>query len=232
MTAKTPRFFFSLRSPYSWLAYHDLTERHPHLVGTIEWVPYWEPSPATAQLLADLGGEFLYTEMHKSKQLYVLQDVRRLAGARGFAVTWPVDKEPEWEVPHLAYLAAAELGRGHDFIRAVHEARWQRGQDICDRATVGLIAEEAGLDPDLLAGAHEIPRIRAAGVRLLLTAYQTGVFGVPFFAAGRQKFWGVDRLDGFLQAIGATAAPAPAAPEVAVAGAGRGGDVGHAGGCG
>ncbi|MCA2215088.1 2-hydroxychromene-2-carboxylate isomerase [Jidongwangia harbinensis] len=239
MATRTPRFFFSLRSPYSWLAYHDLTVRRPDLTGSVEWVPYWEPDAAMRQVLGDLGGEFLYTEMHKAKQLYLLQDVRRLAQARGFAVTWPVDREPAWEVPHLAYLAAAEFGRGHDFIRGVHEARWQLGRDICDPATVGRIAERIGLDPDRIAGAHQIPRIRAAGVRSLLIAYQTGVFGVPFLVAGRQKFWGLDRLDGFLDAIGAAPATVPATvpddlvpPEAVAVGAGRGGDGGHAGGCG
>ncbi|GAA1026851.1 DsbA family protein [Amycolatopsis sp. NPDC000673] len=230
MRDKRPRCYFSLRSPYSWLACHDLTAGRPDLLDELRWTPYWEPDELTERLLREAGGEFHYSAMPKAKHLYVLQDVRRLAAARGLRPTWPVDREPHWEVPHLAYLVAAELGCGHDFIRAMHRARWELGLDICQPETVAAAAAELGLDPDDLVGAPQDPAVRAAGVAALLDCDRAGVFGVPFYTNGFQKFWGVDRLAAFLDSLGGK--PEPVATVAAVPAPVRHGDDGHAGGCG
>jgi len=244
-----PRFYLSLRSPYSWLACHDLAERHADLAELIDWRPFWEPDAWSERLLTAARGRFVYTPMSKEKHLYVLQDVSRLAAARGLSVTWPVDRDPCWEVPHLAYLVARRHGRGREFVEAVHRARWREGRDICAPATVGRIAVELGLDPDEAAGAADRPELRADGTRCLLDVYRDGVFGVPFFVCGRGRYWGIDRLDAFADAVRATAtaaarsarrppesgpepgAVAQEAAEAAVA-TGRTTDWGHAGGCG
>jgi 2-hydroxychromene-2-carboxylate isomerase len=229
--SKRPTFFFSLRSPYSWLAYHDLTTREPAAVAAVDWVPYWEPDAVTTGVLTGLGGEFLYSEMIKTKRLYVLQDVKRLAAARGFVPTWPLDDAPVWEVPHLAYLVAAGQGRGHDFIRAVHDARWQRGLDICAPATIARIGTDLGLDVGPLIDAPRDPAVREAGARALLRCFEAGVFGVPFLVHGRQKFWGLDRLGDFLATLPREQELVAAEP-FAVSVPGPRFDDGHAGGCG
>jgi 2-hydroxychromene-2-carboxylate isomerase len=237
------KFYFSLRSPYSWLAYHDLRLRYRPLGDRVEWIPFWEPDELSLRLLAEAGGQFVYTPMSRAKHLYVLQDVRRLAHERGLAFTWPVDRSPWWEVPHLAYLVAHRQGRGPEFIAAALRARWQDGRDICDRDTVGEIATAIGLDPADLRGAVEVPNVRAEGVAALLAIYRDGVFGVPFFVRGYDKYWGVDRLPAFVEAVRAAdvqeAADDPPAPVLAGVSADPAGsaellatDGGHAGGCG
>ncbi|MBO0820115.1 MAG: DsbA family protein, partial [Nocardiopsaceae bacterium] len=151
--ASTPRFYFSLRSPYSWLAYADLHRRYPDLAGRLEWRPFWEPDARSERMLAEAGGRFVYTPMSKEKHLYILQDIRRLAAERGLRVGWPVDVDPCWEVPHLAYFAALEHGQGHEFIRLVCDLRWRDGRDICQPDTMAEAADRLGLDPGELAGA-------------------------------------------------------------------------------
>ncbi|HEX5741026.1 MAG TPA: DsbA family protein, partial [Pilimelia sp.] len=126
------RFYFSFRSPYSWLAYRDLLDRHAGAADRLSWIPYWDPDERSQELLAADGHTFPYTVMSRAKHLYVLQDVARLTGDRGLAVTWPVDRDPVWEVPHLAYLVAQREGEGREFIRRVYRARWEEGRDICD----------------------------------------------------------------------------------------------------
>ena len=223
--------YFSLRSPYSWLAHHDLTERAPALLERLTRVPFWEPDEHTARLLAEAGGEFPYVTMSRAKHLYVLHDVALQAKARKLAVRWPVDRAPHWEVCHLAYLVAERRGRGLAFIELAYRARWIEGRDICAPAVVADIAGAAGADPAECVAALEDPAVRAEGVAALLSAHDTGVFGVPFFVTGYRKFWGVDRLPGFFDALGEGSGPGPVGGAPAAAGA-RGADHGHAGGCG
>ncbi|MFD3697137.1 hypothetical protein ACFWUZ_13460 [Streptomyces sp. NPDC058646] len=44
---RPPRFYFSLRSPYSWLAYRDLHERHPDVADVLEWRPSGSTTPSS-----------------------------------------------------------------------------------------------------------------------------------------------------------------------------------------
>ncbi|WP_206068593.1 DsbA family protein [Nonomuraea composti] len=197
------RFYFSLRSPYSWLTLHDLMGDYPELAERLEWIPYWDPEEALLKELNAAGGEFGYASMPKAKHLYLLQDVRRLARARGLAVRWPLDREPRWEVPHLAYLVAAERGRGREFVLRACELRWEQGQDICDPAVLARLAEDVGLPGDEAVAAADDAAVRERGVRALLSAYEDGVFGVPFFTRRYDKFWGLDRLAAFAEVAGA-----------------------------
>lgn len=227
-----PRFYFSLRSPYSWLTLHDLLAHHPDLVDRLDWRPAWDPDPGSMARLEAAGGTYLYTPMSKQKHLYSLVDVRRLARARGLSVVWPIDRSPRWEVSHLAYLVAAEAGRGVDFAIAVSRARWERGCDISDPDVIAKLGEDLGLDGSRLGAAAYDPALIEAGTAKLMDMYVDGVFGVPFFVHGREKFWGLDRLDSFVESVrtGQASDPEPEPPADAVAKAAN--DDGHAGGCG
>ncbi|MBC6447463.1 2-hydroxychromene-2-carboxylate isomerase [Actinokineospora xionganensis] len=235
MAKRPPRWYFSFRSPYSWLAYRDLIDTYPDVAARIEWRPFWEPEPRLHDRLEAAGGGFPYVPMSREKHHYILQDVRRLAAERGLTFSWPVDREPRWEVAHLGYLVAADRGLGREYIAQVYRARWELGLDISDPLTITSIASDLGTDPRGLADAERFPAIQERGVAALLDVSADGVFGVPFFARGFDKFWGLDRLPGFVAAMRAAAADAKAstvaehahAPALASAG-----DFGHAGGCG
>lgn len=236
-----PRFYFSLRSPYSWLAYRDLLATHPALAETLEWRPFWEPDERSREMLVAAGADFPYVDMSRAKSLYVLEDVRRLARRRGLPIVWPVDRQPVWEVAHLAYLVAARHGQGSAFVARVYRARWEEGRDISDRYTIATIAGDLGLDPDETANALDDPEVRMEGLKALLDVCADGVFGVPFFVHRRERFWGVDRLPDFVSAASGDPRPTDRArnpdgvPDPATAGPGGPGlaaDQGHAGGCG
>ncbi|WP_049572542.1 2-hydroxychromene-2-carboxylate isomerase [Streptomyces sp. SBT349] len=234
MAVKPPRWYFSLRSPYSWLAFRELTERYPDVAARIEWRPYWEPDPENERALSGEGTQLPYVPMSKEKHLYILQDVKRLTRARGLTIAWPIDTAPRWEVSHLPYLLAADEGKGVAYVREVYRVRWELGRDVSDPATIADVAVALGLDPDRLAGAAEDRETRERGLTALREVERDGVFGVPFFIHRRDKFWGLDRLADFAATVRAggppAAEPAPAsAPPPALAPAG---DAGHAGGCG
>ena len=225
--SKTPTFYFSLRSPYSWLAHHDLVTGHPDLADRLAWVPFWEPDEHTEKALAASGSGFLYTPMSKEKHHYILRDARRLALERGLEIAWPVDREPRWEIPHLAYFVARDAGRGRAFVAAAYQARWEQGRDICDRDTVADLAATIGVDPRRSAAAADDPALRERGAEALARAQADAVFGVPFFVRGFDRYWGVDRLDAFARSLPVPDLPSgPATPAKATV------DDGHAGGCG
>jgi 2-hydroxychromene-2-carboxylate isomerase len=238
-----PRFYFSFRSPYSWLASHYVEASCDAEQTRLCYVPFWEPDAITLAGLRARGGEFLYTPMSRAKHLYILQDLRRLTAACGRRVTWPIDSDPWWDLPHLAYLVARRHGRAREFVRATYRARWEQGRDICARETIADLAEEIGMAPDLLVAAPEDPAIREEGVEALLDCHRNGVFGVPFFTCRREKFWGIDRAAAFVAALGDSAgvadrrghrAPTPT-PEAFCLTAGMPlivADADHAGGCG
>ncbi|WP_326767590.1 DsbA family protein [Streptomyces sp. NBC_01591] len=235
MAKRGPRWYFNFRSPYSWLAHRDMVDRHGDVADTVEWIPYWDPDPRSEELLAGEGGAFLYTPMSREKHFYVLTDVRRLAADRGMTVSWPVDRDPVWEVSHLAYYLAEDRGVGRRYVDLVYRARFQEGRNISDPEVIAEVAGRIGLDPAAAAAAADDPGLRARSTASLMSAYRDGVFGPPFLIAGREKFWGLDRLDRFADAVRDKAparpdtdAPVPAGALSATAS----GDLGHAGGCG
>jgi len=238
---KPPRLYFSFRSPFSWMTVERLRREVPDAMDRIDFVPYWDPDDRTERELGARGAEFHYVQMSKAKHLYILQDTKRLAARYGFAMVWPVDIDPCWEIPHLAWLRARRVGLAEPFYDAVVQARWQRGEDVCQRERVRALARGIGADPALLAGAVDDDVIRAEGVGCLESAYLDDVFGIPYLKVGRHRFWGLDRLDDFLavyravaptpQSVGGVESPVPGVPAGVIERIGAY-DVDTAGGCG
>ena len=238
MARKPPRWYFSLRSPYSWFAYHDLTERYPDVADAVEWIPFWEPDAGTQALLDEGGVRLPIVDMSRAKNFYILQDARRLASARGLAVTWPVDRDPNWEIAHLGYLVAEDAGLGREYVASAYRARWQESRDITDRAVIAELAAGLGLDPAAVSGASDDPELRRRGAEVLTRSYKDGLFGVPFFVHGHDKFFGADRLRAYVAKVRGEE-PGPDTELTWLDEAGllpdpipAGGDAGHAGGCG
>ncbi|WP_018218330.1 2-hydroxychromene-2-carboxylate isomerase [Salinispora vitiensis] len=201
-----PRLYFAFRSPYSWMALRRLEERLPEARDLIEYRPYWEPDRRTMDELTLTGAEFHYTPMSKAKHLYLLADIKRLAHRLGYSMAWPIDIDPQWDLPHLAWLYARRLGADREFYAAVTAARWERGENICDPDVLGRAATSAGLDATRTLAAADDPEVRTEGVRILNEAYHEDIFGIPYFKLGFQRFWGLDRLDHFIEALHAWSA--------------------------
>ena len=193
------RLYFSFRSPYSWLTVQRLREAVPDAFDRIDFVPYWDPDRRSRQALAERKADFHYVQMSKAKHLYILQDTKRTAARLGLSMAWPIDIDPWWELPNLAWLMAQELGAAEPFYDALIAARWSRGEDICTAQIVEHAAKAVKLDPSRLVGAPDDPVVRARGIDCLNSAFEDDVFGVPYLCYGRHRFWGLDRLDLFLE---------------------------------
>jgi 2-hydroxychromene-2-carboxylate isomerase len=205
---RTPRLYFSFRSPYSWMAVERLRRALPDLFDRVELFPYWDPDPQTAQALRDRDAELPYQQMSRAKHRYVLVDTKRLANRLGLAMAWPVDVDPWWELPHLGWLAARRAGHAQRCYDALVAARWTEGADICTPEVFRKATTDAGLDGDALLDAAYRPDIRAEGVDGLVSAYADDVFGVPYLLFGRQRYWGFDRVEMFLADLHAAQPPA------------------------
>ncbi|MCW5667470.1 MAG: DsbA family protein [Piscinibacter sp.] len=191
-------FHFGLRSPYSWLA-ERLLERFvaPHDRPRIEVVPYWDPRPDTLAALQARRATVLYRAMSRERHLYILGDVKAAARRLGLPLRWPVDgPQPDWELPHRACLAAGPDAAGDTLRRSLFAARFEQGRDIWQADTVQAVLRDCGVP------AAEAPVDAEPAVDALERGYRNGVFGVPFFVVGRERFWGVDRLPFALRAAG------------------------------
>ncbi len=190
------RVYFSMRSPFSWISLKAIEATRPDVLETSELLPFWDPAPETLDALRALGGDYHYTQMSRAKHLYILQDTKRITRRLGLTMTWPVDRAPRWEIPHLAWLAALPEDRPIAY-RAFMDARWGRGENICDEDVLAGLLSGAGLDA-ALAQAHKDESVLARGAEVLLRAYRDDIFGIPYFKCGSQRFWGLDRVGWFL----------------------------------
>jgi 2-hydroxychromene-2-carboxylate isomerase len=196
-------YFFSFRSPYSWLAsvgLKDLIDAGD----TLELVPFFEPDALRREALEARGGRFPYTPMSDAKHRYILRDVKRLTTRLGIDHVWPVDTAPWWEPSHLGWIAADAMGHGLPFFWGVYTARWHQGLDISRPETIKRICRNIGLpaaDTQRICDAPDTPGISNLGVDALHRIYMEDIFGVPMFTWKRAQFWGLDRIDAFLAAI-------------------------------
>lgn len=226
---KPPRLYFSFRSPYSWLSVRRLREAVPDFFGTFDIYPYWDPDERTSRELAQAGGQVHYAQMSRAKHLYILMDTKRLAQAESVAMAWPIDVDPFWELPHLGWLRARAVGRAESFYDQVVEARWHRGENICETGVIARCARGAGLDPSSIADAHLDDAVRKEGVDCLYQAYLDDVFAVPYLKWGRHRFWGLDRVDTFLRVWRDAGHAPPVEPPATIE---KAYDTDQAGGCG
>jgi 2-hydroxychromene-2-carboxylate isomerase len=201
-TKQNPRYYFSFRSPYAWIATRMIADRlTPAEHARIDFVPYWEPQPATLALLRARGCEFLYQPMSREKHLYILQDVKRITRSLGLKHIWPIDRDAVWELPIKAYLLARQLGKAAEFREVVYRARWQDGANIHCGEVLEQLGNECGIQAAEIGSAANSPAIEQEAVECLVAAWNDGVFGIPFFKIGNDKFWGVDRLSAFVAAM-------------------------------
>lgn len=223
-------YFFSFRSPYSWLASIGLKKKI-EAGDTFELVPFWEPDAISRQQLESRSGEFPYRKMSEAKHRYILRDIKRLADKFNLEVKWPLDSSPWWELSHLGYLRAKELGVGLPFFWRVYQARWQEGLDISTPEVIKQVCLDIGMTEELAKDVSNAPQnesIRELGGHILYRIYREDIFGVPMFTRKRLQFWGLDRLNDFLGMIGT----APLSTEELPLARGYPLDFDHAGGCG
>ncbi len=182
--------FISPVSSYSYLAsrdFADLVARHGVEVT-------YKPVDV-AGLFARTGGK-LVAERHPNRQQYRQQDLRRRAVRLGL----PMNLKPMFGGANpapasYAIIAAQKAGGGdlHGLVTAVLQAVWVQERDISDLDVIAGLLSSHGFDP----GVADRFMLAAAETYAgnLEEAVARGVFGLPFYIVGDERFWGQDRLE-------------------------------------
>lgn len=199
MASHPVRFYFSFRSPYSWLAFERLARLRP---ANIAWsfVPTW-PRPGR-------DGKVHDPVAAPGKREYVVHDVLRQATALGLAMQPPRAMDCAWARPHAAFLYGEAQGRPFETALALFRARWQDRATLDEDAVLRAAAIAADLDPDAFVAAADAPAGQEELTQRLRHARDDGLMGVPFLvleqqdrSRGRQSFFGNDRIEWLLREI-------------------------------
>jgi 2-hydroxychromene-2-carboxylate isomerase len=183
-------YFLTVISPWVYLAGDKLEQIAARHGATIRYIPLDGPA-----LFPRTGGQVL-ADRHQSRKDYRLQELARWSRKLGKKLDlqpffFPVNPAPA----SYAILSAQAAGGGDlaGLVQAFPRAVWAEGRNIAEDGVVKQILSENGFDPAVA----DRGMFTAADtyVRNLDEAVSRGVFGLPFYIVGEERFWGQDRLD-------------------------------------
>jgi 2-hydroxychromene-2-carboxylate isomerase len=175
-------FFFSFRSPYSYLA-----------------------APRAFALGDRFGIEVVFRgvipmamrgqKVPREKGLHTLRDVKRESLRLGMPFGPVFDPIGEGAMRCLLVAEhAVDAGRVRAFVLGASRAIWAEGVDVADDAGLRPVCEHAGLDWDACAAALTDPALRARVDEDTALLGELGHWGVPVFRVRDELFWGQDRI--------------------------------------
>ncbi|MCZ6626376.1 MAG: 2-hydroxychromene-2-carboxylate isomerase [Deltaproteobacteria bacterium] len=192
MMNNTIKFYFSFRSPYSWLAFSRIEKELTGLPVGLDYIPIFPPSPAGSSDRLNPPGK---------KSRYIIRDVSRFAEAYGMPLKFPRRFDTDWSKPHRGFLFAQRKGKGKEYGLRVYGARFSEGRDVGDHNLLGEIALACGLDQQEFLQSMNSLRYSAQLGKCFAQAGVHRVFGVPTFIYQRQMFWGNDRIDWLVREV-------------------------------
>ena len=183
-------YVFATISPFCYLAGDRLEAVAARHGATVRYMPINAPA-----LFPRMGGQVL-AERHDSRKTYRLQELRRWSARLGMKLNLAPAYFPANPAPSsYAVIAAAKLGGGDlaGLVQAFPRAVWAEGRNIADEEVVREIVAAHGFDPKAVERGMFAAADTYAGN--LEEAVTRGVFGVPFYLVGDERFFGQDRLD-------------------------------------
>jgi len=176
-------FYFSFRSPYSYLAApraFALPDRHPVEIVFRGVVP-----------MAMRG-----QSVSRPKQLHTMRDVKREAMRLGMPFGPVHDPLGEGATRCLLISEhAVDAGREREFVLEASAAIWSRAADVARDKPLRRICERAGLEWDACVDALSDPGLRARVNANTSALLDLGHWGVPLFVLDGERFWGQDRIE-------------------------------------
>jgi len=174
--------FFSLRSPYSYLAMMrapDLAER-------------WG---ATLTLRPILPMVMRALPVPQEKRLYIVRDCKREADRLGIPfgkIEDPIGAGVERGLAILNH--AIPDGRGVKFAQSFYRGVWSEGLNAATDSGLRKMVERAGLDWSYAQDAIDDESWRNAVEANRQELFGRGLWGVPSFSVGERSTFGQDRL--------------------------------------
>ena len=183
-------YYFTVLSPWCYLAgqrLEDIAARHG---ASITYKPV-DPGA----LFARTGGKLL-GERHDTRKAYRLQELRRWSAVLNMPLTLHPAYFPTNPAPASYAIIAAQAAGGGDvggLVRSFLRACWAENRNVADDDVIREALAANGFDP-ALADRGLFMGAETYG-RNLEDAVAAGVFGMPFYIVGEERFWGQDRLD-------------------------------------
>jgi 2-hydroxychromene-2-carboxylate isomerase len=184
-----PRLLYDFNSPYAYLAF----ARAESVLG-----PQVELEPVAFAFMLRAHDRTPWSMADEPTRAAGMRECEARAARYGLpAMRWP----PGWPVgsyslaPLRAALAAREHGRLRDFSRVAFARHFAQGLPLTGPGDLDALADECGLDRDVLRAGVEDPDIKRALADATQAALDLGVVGVPTTIAGGALFWGDDRLE-------------------------------------
>jgi 2-hydroxychromene-2-carboxylate isomerase len=176
-------FFFSFRSPYSYLAApraFALPERSNVEVVFRGVIP-----------MAMRG-----QSVPREKGLHTLRDVKREAKRLGMPFGRIHDPLGEGAMRCLLVAEhAVDVGREHEFVLEAGHGIWAEAVDVASDAGLRSVCERAGLDWAACSAALDDPSLRARVDANTEALADLGHWGVPVLVFRGEPFWGQDRIE-------------------------------------
>jgi 2-hydroxychromene-2-carboxylate isomerase len=183
VTAARLDFFFSFRSPYSYLAApraFALPDRFDVDVAFRGVIPMAMRGQAVP----------------RAKGLHTLRDVKREAVRLGMPFGRIHDPIGAGAIRCLLVAQhAVDVGREREFVLEASRGIWARAADVATDAGLRPICARAGLDWSDCTAAIEDPDLRARVDADTAALTELGHWGVPVFVFDRELFWGQDRIE-------------------------------------
>lgn len=176
-------FWFSFRSPYSYLAAVQLLRRYERGLH-----PRLEVRPVLPMVMRGLP-------VPRAKRFYIVRDVKRCADAQGIPFGRIHDPVGEGALRLLTVFPyEADTRTQLRYCAIAGQSIWAEGLDMRRDESLRSVFERCGLDwtPAAAKLAQGIDTKRAEANRQAL--FEAGLWGVPCFRQGEFTTWGQDRL--------------------------------------
>ncbi|MCA9771277.1 MAG: DsbA family protein [Myxococcales bacterium] len=189
------RFFYSFRSPYSYLVgprVADLVRRYD-----IDLDCRGVPPMVTRGI-----------KLSQAKKMYIVLDSKRLARKLGMPFGNTVDPLGEGAIRCLRVNELAkDKGRALEFFLAASRGIWGEGLDVATAPGLAQVVKNAGLEwPDAWLALEEPDYKRRIEENRELLA-EVGHWGVPTFEVRGEVFWGQDRVEALTRKLEALGVP-------------------------
>ena len=183
MTGARLDFFFSFRSPYSYLA-------GPRAFALP--MRYDVDLVFRGVMPMAMRGQ----SVPREKRLHTLRDVKREAVRLGMPFGHIHDPLGEGAIRCLLVAAhAVDVGREREFVLQASRGIWAQAVDVASDTGLRPICERAGLSWADCTAALEDPDLRARVDADTAALADLGHWGVPVFLLEGELFWGQDRIE-------------------------------------
>lgn len=189
VSGRTLELFFSVRSPYSYIALHLASD-------------FAKASGIRLKLKPVMPMVMRGLQVPAAKRRYIFGDAAREARVESIRFGRVVDPLGEATNKAMALgFRLAEEGQDLAFFKAFTRGVWAEGIDGASDAGIKRILENAGIAPAKSAGAMPRDVWQPQAERNRQMMLMNGSWGVPTFRIGTETLWGQDRMWAIVEAL-------------------------------